>query len=138
MKKILAVLFALLSLAGCQTPNKEANKEIGTVNQSGFKNIDASTFRQLANSENGIIVDVRTAPEYSQGHIPNAISIDIYQRDFEQKIQQLPKDKEIYVYCTVGARSSQAAQILLANGFTKVYNLDGGIMDWANKGFEIE
>lgn len=138
MKKLLIPFLVTLGMASCQTKNKEISNDRSAISQQIIQNVDAFAFRKLANSGNGIILDVRTAPEYNQGHIPNAITIDVYQNDFEQRIQQLPKDKEIYVYCTVGARSSQAANILAANGFTKIYNLEGGIMDWANKGLEIE
>lgn len=103
-----------------------------------IKNVDSETFKNLVNSGQGIVLDVRTIGEVAQGHIPNATVADIYQRDFVEKINQLPKDKEVYVYCTVGARSSQAAQILVNNGFKKVYNLNRGIIDWARNGYPLE
>ncbi|MFC0264249.1 rhodanese-like domain-containing protein [Fontibacter flavus] len=99
--------------------------------------MDSPTFKNLSESGNGIVLDVRTMGEFTQGHLPNAVIADIYQRDFIDKINQLPKDKEIYVYCTVGARSLQAAQILQKNGFSRVYNLQGGIMDWSRNKYPI-
>ena len=88
-------------------------------------------------SGQGLVLDVRTSQEVSQGYIPEAIVIDIYDGDFEEKIKVLPKDKEIYVYCASGVRSMQAAKILQKNGFDKIYNLGGGIVDWQRKGFPI-
>ncbi|MFD2202137.1 rhodanese-like domain-containing protein [Shivajiella indica] len=124
---------------GCSQNKIENHKTKDPSNSESFiKNVDAATFKNLVDSGQGIVLDVRTIGEVAQGHIPNAHVADIYQRDFMEKIQQLPRDKEVYVYCTVGARSSQAAKILLDNGFKKVYNLKGGIIDWTRNGYPIE
>ncbi|MDX5477914.1 MAG: rhodanese-like domain-containing protein, partial [Cyclobacteriaceae bacterium] len=133
-------LFAVLVLGlnSCNQASKDTSAETNLVDTESFiKNVDSPTFKNLTESGNGIVLDVRTMGEFTQGHIPDAVIADIYQRDFIDKINQLPKDKEIYVYCTVGARSLQAAQILQKNGFPKVYNLQGGIMDWSRNRYPI-
>ncbi|MCH6201574.1 rhodanese-like domain-containing protein [Aquiflexum sp. LQ15W] len=131
MKYFAIFLFALTFLGSCNSKTSENSEVSGKVEE-----VDAVTFKNLLASGNGIVLDVRTPEEVAQGIIPDAYVIDIYQSGFEEKLQSLPKDKEVYVYCAVGGRSRQAADILLNNGFTKVYNLSGGIVDWKKNGFE--
>lgn len=134
------LLFSITSIfLSCNQSKTDVISMPKSVETDTFiKNVDSETFKNLVNSGQGIVLDVRTIGEVAQGHIPNATVADIYQRDFVEKINQLPKDKEVYVYCTVGARSSQAAQILVNNGFKKVYNLNRGIIDWARNGYPLE
>lgn len=138
MKYLFLFAVLVLGLNSCNQASKDTSAETNLVDTESFiKNVDSPTFKNLTESGNGIVLDVRTMGEFTQGHIPDAVIADIYQRDFIDKINQLPKDKEIYVYCTVGARSLQAAQILQKNGFSKVYNLQGGIMDWSKNRYPI-
>lgn len=138
MKHFFLFLILLLGLNSCGQNSKDISAQNNTEQADSFiKNVDSPTFKNLSESGNGIVLDVRTMGEFTQGHLPNAVIADIYQRDFIDKINQLPKDKEIYVYCTVGARSLQAAQILQKNGFSRVYNLQGGIMDWSRNKYPI-
>jgi rhodanese-related sulfurtransferase len=138
MKTTLFILILSIFFYACGPQSTQSDNQVETVEKKGLiQNVNSARFYELTQSGNGIILDVRTKAEAQQGHIPNAEVIDIYQKDFEDKIKSLPKDKEIYVYCTVGARSKQAANILEKNGFEKVYNLEGGIIDWARKSFPI-
>lgn len=132
MKYLVIFFFALNFLGSCNSKTSDNAEVSGKV-----EDVDAATFKNLIASGNGIVLDVRTPEEVAQGIIPDAYVIDIYQSGFEEKLQSLPKDKEVYVYCAVGGRSRQAADILLNNGFSKVYNLSGGIVDWKKNGFEV-
>ncbi|WP_284652537.1 rhodanese-like domain-containing protein [Flavobacterium terrisoli] len=86
---------------------------------------------QFDRDQNAVILDVRTADEYSDGFIPNAINIDIYKgQGFIYAIDELDKTKNYYVYCKAGARSAQACQIMNQMGFENTYNLEGGFMNW--------
>ncbi|WP_291777492.1 rhodanese-like domain-containing protein [Cecembia sp.] len=137
MKNYFALLL-LVFLGACNPTDIESTKNTANkIQKDKFQNVNSSRFLELIQKGNGIVLDVRTFAEAQQGHIPNAIVIDIYQKDFEEKISALPKDSEIYVYCTVGARSKQAALILQRNGFEKVFNLEAGIMDWARNRYPI-
>jgi len=73
---------------------------------------------------------VRTAGEYAAGHIENAGLLDFYAVDFKERLLMIPKNQPIFLYCRSGNRSGNAAQFLISNGYTKVYNLQRGIMDW--------
>ena len=79
-----------------------------------------------------VLLDVRTAAEYAEGHLSGAVNIDQGQDDFIAKAKaMLPADKKIAVYCRSGRRSANAAQRLAAEGYQCV-NLKGGIMAWKN------
>lgn len=85
----------------------------------------------LENDDNAVIIDVRTAQEIEQGYIPNALHIDIFQSQaFLNKIQELDKSKNYYIYCRSGGRSAQACAIMNQLGFDNAYNLVGGFTEW--------
>jgi len=86
---------------------------------------------QLLQDPNAAILDVRTPEEWSEGIIPNAIKLDIYQgQGFIYKLEELDKSKNYYVYCKAGGRSAQACNIMNQLGFENTYNLIGGMMQW--------
>ncbi|WP_040479278.1 rhodanese-like domain-containing protein [Mariniradius saccharolyticus] len=137
MKTFVTFLVALSLLSACGKSPSESGSTQTTQATGSIEQVDAAQFKKLTESPNALVLDVRTAAEVAEGHLPNAVNIDIYGSDFMAKVQQLPKDREILVYCTVGARSQQAADILSKQGFAKVYNLDGGIVAWQRNGFEV-
>lgn len=137
MKTFVTFLVALSLLSACGKSPSESGSTQTTQATGSIEQVDAAQFKKLTESPNALILDVRTAAEVAEGHLPNAVNIDIYGSDFMAKVQELPKDREILVYCTVGARSQQAADILSKQGFAKVYNLDGGIVAWQRNGFEV-
>lgn len=86
---------------------------------------------QLENDTQAVILDVRTADEVAEGIIPGAIHVDIYRgQGFIYEVDALDKNKNYYVYCKAGGRSSQACQIMNQLDFKNTYNLLGGIMEW--------
>lgn len=86
---------------------------------------------QEANDSESKILDVRTPEEFEEGYIPTAQNIDIRMgQGFLDAIQELDTSVPYYVYCRSGARSGQACQLMDQLGFEKVYNLEGGILDW--------
>lgn len=84
------------------------------------------------------LIDVRTPKEYKAGHIQNAVNIHLYDKDFEQRIEKLDKNKPVYVYCKVGGRSAEAVEIMQAKGFKKIVELDGGIDAWTEAGKPVK
>ena len=103
-----------------------------------YKTISPSEFQKGYLSGNAILLDVRTPEEIAAGSIPGASTIDFYDTEFAQRINLMDKSKAIYVYCRSGGRSSKAAQLLIENGFTQVYNLQGGITAWQEQGLPVE
>ena len=114
-------LVTLLLLAGCAAPAQEA---------SGYRQISMEEAIAIMEEESGyIILDVRTAEEFREKHIPGAVNIANEQIGNEQ-IPQLPdKDQLILVYCRSGNRSKQASEKLAALGYTNIAEF-GGINNW--------
>lgn len=84
------------------------------------------TWRELAegNFADKVLLDVRTVEEHALGSIHGAINIPL--DDLRERIGELPKDKEIIIFCAVGLRGYLALRILQGRGFTKLRNLSGG------------
>ena len=98
--------------------------------QGNFENTDVQGFAELVADINVIVLDVRTAAEFAEGHLERAINIDYHQSDFVEKAKAtLPLDKKIAVYCRSGRRSAGAAGKLGEDGY-KLVNLKGGIIAW--------
>ncbi len=98
---------------------------------SGLVNLNSEDFsNHIKNDAQSIIIDVRTKVEYEQGHIPNAKLIDIYLPTFTYEILELDKNKSYYLYCRSGSRSYHAGLFMIENGFTNVFNLKNGVLDW--------
>ncbi len=94
---------------------------------------------QLENDDNAVVLDVRTDDEVTDGIIKNAIHIDIYKgQEFINKIEELDKSKNYYVYCRSGNRSGQACAIMDELGFKNAYNLEGGILQWTGDLVDLE
>ena len=95
-----------------------------------YHNLTAAQFAEGMRRSGAVLVDVRRPDEFAAGYIPGAVNIEVTAADFAQRVAKLDKTKPTYVYCRSGARSSKAAAQLSAAGFTQVYNLLGGVLDW--------
>ncbi len=120
------VVLALISFTACN--NQPDGKE------AAYQNISQEEFLKLQQQPNTIVIDVRTPGEISQGIIKGAsVFADYNAGQFETVLPQLDTSKTYLVYCRSGARSSNAAEIMIRTGFTKVYNLAGGINNWTGE-----
>ena len=90
---------------------------------------------RLAKDGDLLLVDIRTPAEVSQGAIPGAMELPMHL--IPLRMSELPKDKDVVLYCRSGARSYQAFAYLLQQGHQRVLNLRGGIIAWARHGYEI-
>jgi len=83
-----------------------------------------------------LVLDVRTADEYNDDHLYNSTLIPL--AELEERLAELSSynDTEIIVYCNSGIRSLEASNLLVANNFTKIYNMEGGITAWIAAGFD--
>jgi rhodanese-related sulfurtransferase len=107
------------------TKNNIIEKEI-----KAFSNVTPKEAKQrLDNKEEIILLDVRTKEEYDSGHIKGSMLIPVDVLDEEVKNKLMDKNATIFVYCRSGNRSVTAANILIKQGYTNVYNL-GGIQSW--------
>lgn len=128
MKFRIAILaLVMFSLTSCLKTKTE-----------GVMVLDTDKFEQRMNDEGVQLVDVRTPEEFADGHLPNAININVNDASFEAETAKLDKDKPVMVYCKSGGRSAKAASNLNTQGFKNVSDLDGGITSWKEAGKIIE
>ena len=83
-----------------------------------------------------VIIDVRTPEEFVDGHLEDAINLNINSENFLDELKKLDKDKTYLIYCRSGSRSAQAVAVMEELGYKEVYDM-GGIMDWTAEGFPI-
>ncbi len=148
MKKYLvfSLALSLLGLAGCTSKAPQAENSAQTEQQAQqqpaaqqptqtqpaqVQNVDVAGFKKLMQKPDVVILDVRTPQEVAQGAIKGAVNINLYDPNFEQEIEKLDKNKTYLVYCRSGHRSGIASQKMVAKGFGKVYNLEGGYIAWS-------
>ena len=119
MNKTLAFLLGLMGL-----------NATSACSQQLYENADVRTFAELIDNPEVQLLDVRTAEEYSEGHIERAFNVDVKQSTFmEMAKKRLDTGKRVAVYCRSGRRSADAANQLVAEGY-QVTNLLGGILAW--------
>ena len=122
-KNIITSLIALFGLAAC--------------GQQGYENADVNGFATQITDPDVILLDVRTTKEFDEGHLQNALNIDVTEDGFVENAKLvLPADKTIAVYCRSGKRSTLAAGALTKEGY-KVVNLKGGIVAWKEAGLPV-
>jgi len=124
MKKVIALMASVLLLAGCSS-------------SSSAVDLSVSEFSSKVAEAGVITLDVRTPGEFNEGHIEGALLVDFQSGNFENEIASLDKSKTYAVYCRSGNRSGQAVKVMSDAGFTDLYNLDGGVIDWANAGLPL-
>jgi rhodanese-related sulfurtransferase len=94
-----------------------------------------SLHERIASGEDVLLVDIRTPAEIAQGAIPAALHLPMHLIPI--RINELPKDREVVLYCRSGARSYQACAYMMQQGYDRVLNLRGGIIAWARHGYPI-
>jgi rhodanese-related sulfurtransferase len=124
MKKVFALIASALLLAGCSS-------------SSNAIDLSVTEFSAKVAEAGVITLDVRTPSEFAEGFIEGARLIDFQSGNFENEIAALDKNATYAVYCRSGNRSGQAVKVMHDAGFHNVYNLNGGIIDWANAGLPL-
>lgn len=109
-----------------------------TLKSQDYHNLNSEDFKNIIAKNKGTLLDVRTTSEFENGHIAESGQLNYYALDFKKKLLLLPKNEPIYLYCNTGWRSKKAAEILAENGYTKVYNLEKGIMDWELNNYPVK
>ena len=123
---LMGIWFLLSSLFSCQQSKGDS------------KTVPVKEFASLIQDESVQRLDVRTMAEYSEGHIPGTININVLDDSFAAMADSmLQKDKPVALYCRSGKRSKKAAAILSEKGY-KVYELDKGFNAWQEAGEKVE
>ena len=102
-----------------------------------FKSVEADEFENIISNPSVVLLDVRTADEFAESHIENAVNINVAQVNFsDEALNKLPKNKTIAVYCRSGRRSKMAANELTKLGF-QVVELDKGFHSWIDSNKQV-
>lgn len=118
-------LIALFCFLGsCTTGQRQKN---ASLSPTAFS-------EKLKATPNAVVLDVRTPGEFEKGHLANAVNYDWNGKDFSRQIENIDKPKPVFVYCLSGGRSASAAQKMRAEGFSEVYELEGGMLKWRSAG----
>lgn len=121
MKRFVIGFLIVILLSGC-TATKEENKIM-------YNKITAEEAKEMIDTQEVIILDVRTQEEFIEKHIEDALLIPDYELEKLAESKLPDKNKKILVYCRSGNRSKTAARLLIDMGYTDVYDF-GGIINW--------
>lgn len=149
MKKMMCVaVAALFMMAGCEENKTEkvVEQTKTTAEQVVAKqaapvvseNVENKTLKSIdwdkaieMSAAGAVFVDVRNPPELNDGYVSNAVNIPL--PELKQRVSELPKDKDLLIYCRSGRRSEAATRILMEQGYDRVYNVLGGYLAYPKK-----
>jgi len=135
MKKILFIIALTISFSfqSCKdtSENKQSIKGIELISPQ-------QVYDAVHKNETIQLVDVRTKEEFLERHLKGAQNICVTDDNFNEKVKTLDKNKPVYVYCRSGVRSANAAKKLKEMGFTKIYDMRGGILLWEENKLDTE
>lgn len=139
--KLLNFALASITLAVSTVCRAQVDENNSSVQKSTDGNITVEQAKTMIaenlNNPEFLLIDVRTPEEYKSGHIKNSLLIDFNTDDFKDKISKLDRSKKILLICRSGKRSSLAKSLMEDIGFTQVYNMIGGIIEWTQKGYTL-
>ena len=119
-----AILASAMAMTAC-----------GAASSDAYQHISQEKAKEIMDTQEVLILDVREQDEYDGGHIPGAVLLPVGAIDEESAAGVIPeKDTTLLVYCRSGSRSKRAAKALADLGYTAVYEF-GGIMTWP---YEVE
>lgn len=119
---LIGIIVVLLLFVIFKNPQTKTPANILLVSSQDF-------ISQYQNQPGSILIDVRTPEEYADGHIENAVNINLQDSNFRTELQSLDPNGTYFVYCRSGNRSAQAVLIMKRLGFKNIIELDGGILN---------
>jgi thioredoxin len=93
--------------------------------------------KKLNNTNDALLLDIRTPEEINKGYLKGAVFMDFYDSTFKEQVSTIGREKPVFVYCAIGGRSWDAAKIMYEMGFKNVYDLKGGIIVWKIKKYSF-
>ena len=97
-------------------------------------NVGVTMAAQMVNQKKVTVIDVRTPEEFAEGHIAGAQNINFNDPAFQSKLDALDKNQAYLVHCKSGGRSGKSLSVFKSLGFTNIYHMSGGFMDWEDAG----
>jgi rhodanese-related sulfurtransferase len=131
----MAISISLISPLTAQ--KKVATGSFNTLLKMMLKHdVKEITVPEAVAKKNVLFADAREKKEFDVSHINNALFAGY--DDFSlSRLNNIPKDREIIVYCSIGKRSEKITEKLMEAGYTNVSNLYGGIFEWVNQGNSV-
>lgn len=138
MKRFLLFILAILLLTACQSQPASVSGETVSVPGGSYTNVSPAELKAMLQNKDFIFVNVHIPFE---GNIPGTdLSIPYDQIGTPENLARLPADKnaKILLYCRSGRMSAIAAETLVSLGYTNIWNLKGGMVEWERAGYEIQ
>lgn len=133
-----------IMITGCATETQSrvaptmASNYSAAVQPTSPVRVNADEFNSVIKDPNVVILDVRTPAEFVQGHIEDAVNLDVSViDDFTLQASLLDKSKTYAVYCRSGNRSQVAVNAMSAQGINGIYELETGILGWEESGYPV-
>jgi rhodanese-related sulfurtransferase len=139
---LLLLIISAYAIAACSAPATTAPIVAGSAPSSTINidnlplNVDVATVRALQERDDVVLIDVREPEEYAAGHITGVRLIPM--GEVPSRLNEIPTDKTVIVTCRSGNRSGQITDFLRRNGFTRVHNMQGGLLAWQEAGYPVE
>jgi rhodanese-related sulfurtransferase len=137
LKFVLMIIISLISLTACGQKKVQSgtyNIMLKTLLKNDVPVISAKEAHQKM--DNFTFLDSREKPEFEVSHIKNAVWVG-YDDFITDRLKGISKNKDLVVYCSVGARSEKITEKLMKAGYTNIQNMYGGVFEWINEGFPV-
>jgi len=136
-KLLLPLLILVLALAACGGQADTTDAPSSAIDLETLPlEVDVQTVNDIKGLEEVYVLDVREQYEYDEKHIPGVTLLPM--SEIQNRLDEIPTDKEVIVTCRSGNRSGQVTQFLKQNGYDNVHNMQGGIVAWEEAGFPVE
>ncbi len=132
----MSVAFAAIATAGEPAVPAKAPAPATAAVTAAPMSQEALLEHQTRHPDHLFVLDVRTPQEYAEGHVPGAVNVPHDQ--LASRLAEVPKDKDVVLYCKSGRRAGIAADVLAANGYTRLSHLEGDMNAWVAKGRPVE
>ena len=136
-----SAIFAALLVGGCMSSAAlglvdeppEGYPPYGEIGPEGA----AGVILALQDDPSFVLLDIRTPDEVEAGHLPGAIDLDFRGGSFRDEIDTLDREATYLIYCRTANRSGQAFDMMVQMGFTKLYDMQGGVSVWGELGYPL-
>lgn len=131
-----AVAVAVVLLTGCASQSPGSPSPQSSEIKSG-STVSVQVFAAAAKEPGTVILDVRRPEEFAAGHLEGALNFNVEDPGFTPRVAALDKTRTYAVYCRSANRSKVAMEVMTGAGFTRVFDLEGGINAWQESGGKV-